>query len=113
QPVRALRKPDSRGERERQDQERADAEAERRERHRVGRADRVAREGRGRAAERARDDRGRDAVHRIIWVWMVSESSLPPSSVTRVCQTCVRLPLWSGVASARSFPAMAAAKTLV
>ena len=30
--------------------------------------------------------------HRIIWVWTVSESSLPASSVTRVCQTCVRRP---------------------
>src|SRR5687768_294446 len=46
-------------------------------------------------------------------VWIVSESSLPLASVTRVCHTCVRLPLWSGVASARTTPANAAAKKLV
>src|SRR6267378_862201 len=51
--------------------------------------------------------------HRIICVWIVSDSSLPESSVTRVCQTCVRLPLWRAVDSARSLPAVAAAKKLV
>src|SRR6185436_7537450 len=51
--------------------------------------------------------------HRITWVWMVSERSLPLASVTRVCQTWVRLPLCSGVASARTVPARAAAKKLV
>src|ERR1700741_150272 len=44
---------------------------------------------------------------------MVSDSSLPLASVTRVCQTCVRLPLCSGVASARTTPLNAAAKKLV
>src|SRR6185436_10854811 len=51
--------------------------------------------------------------HRITWVWVVSERSLPLASVTRVCQTWVRLPLCSGVASARTVPARAAAKKLV
>src|SRR6267143_2619139 len=51
--------------------------------------------------------------HRIICVWMVRDSSLPESSVTRVCQTCVRLPLWRAVDSARSLPAVAAEKKLV
>src|SRR5205807_8100334 len=51
--------------------------------------------------------------HRMICVWIVSDSSLPESSVTRVCQTCVRLPLWRAVDSARSLPAVAAAKKLV
>src|SRR5918992_1493762 len=46
-------------------------------------------------------------------VWIVSESSLPLASVTRVCQTWVRLPLCSGVASARTTPWKAAAKKLV
>src|SRR5262245_13814774 len=44
---------------------------------------------------------------------MVSDTSLPLSSVTRVCQTWVRLPLCSGVASARTLPERAAAKKLV
>src|SRR4029077_15998742 len=52
-------------------------------------------------------------VHRIIWVCVVSESSLPFSSVIRVCQTWVRLPLCSGVASARIVPDLQAAKKLV
>src|SRR5438132_1236231 len=51
--------------------------------------------------------------HRIICVWIVRDSSLPESSVTRVWQTCVRLPLWRAVDSARSLPAVAAAKKLV
>src|SRR3990170_2812727 len=44
---------------------------------------------------------------------MVNDSSLPAASVTRVCQTCVRLPLCSGVDSARTVPERAAAKKLV
>src|SRR5258705_13993032 len=48
-----------------------------------------------------------------IWVWIVIESSRPDSSTTRVCQTIVRLPRCSGVASARTRPARAAAKKLV
>ena len=43
-----------------------------------------------------------------IWVWMVSERSRPPSSVTRVCHTWVRLPLCSAMDSARTFPCSAA-----
>src|SRR6185437_3519529 len=61
-----------------------------------------------------REDAGeRDPHVNTIWVWVVSESSRPESSVTRVCQTWVRLPLWSGVASARTTPLRPAAKKLV
>ena len=38
---------------------------------------------------------------------MVSESRRPLASVTRVCQTWVRLPRWSGVDSARTTPGVA------
>ena len=41
---------------------------------------------------------------RTICVWMVSDSMRPDSSLIRVCQTMVRLPRWSGVASARTVP---------
>src|SRR6185369_2703045 len=44
---------------------------------------------------------------------MVRERSRPLSSVTRVCHTWVRLPLWSALDSARIFPCSAAAKKLV
>src|SRR5690349_16884855 len=44
---------------------------------------------------------------------MVSDSSLPDSSVTRVCHTEVLRPLCSGVASARTVPLFPAAKKLV
>src|SRR5690349_16128034 len=44
---------------------------------------------------------------------MVSDSSLPDSSVTRVCHTVVLRPLCSGVASARTVPLFPAAKKLV
>ena len=50
---------------------------------------------------------------RTICVWMVSESRRPLASVTRVCQTWVRLPRWSGVDSARTTPSRPAAKKLV
>src|SRR6266446_94321 len=48
-----------------------------------------------------------------IWVWMVIDSRRPDSSVTRVCQTIVRRPRWSGVDSARTVPDRPAAKKLV
>src|SRR4051794_502082 len=44
--------------------------------------------------------------HRIICVCVVTERSLPASSVMRVSQTWVRLPLWMGVASAVIQPAL-------
>jgi hypothetical protein len=50
---------------------------------------------------------------RTICVWMVRESRRPVSSVIRVCQTMVRFPRWSGVASARTVPERPAAKKLV
>src|SRR2546425_12489518 len=59
-----------------------------------------------------------DRAHRpphvsTIWVWIVSDRSRPDSSVTRVCQTIVRRPRWSGVDSARTVPDRPAAKKLV
>src|SRR2546425_12785445 len=55
----------------------------------------------------------RDAHVSTIWVWMVIDSNRPDSSVTRVCQTIVRRPRWSGVDSARTVPDRPAAKKLV
>src|SRR5215470_7636564 len=52
-------------------------------------------------------------LYRTIWVCVVRESMRPLSSVTRVCQTIVRLPRWSGVLSARTIPDRPAAKKLV
>src|SRR6202158_5888923 len=62
----------------------------------------------------SREDAGEGDLHiSTICVCVVSESSRPDSSVTRVCHTWVRLPLWSGVASARTTPLRPAAKKLV
>src|SRR5712691_4422802 len=59
-------------------------------------------------------DRARRPPHvSTIWVWIVSDSNRPDSSVTRVCHTIVRRPRWSGVDSARTTPARPAAKKLV
>ena len=53
-------------------------------------------------------------VHqRIICVCVVTERSLPASSVMRVSQTCVRLPLWIGFASACTKPERQPAMKLV
>ena len=52
-----------------------------------------ARSGRGRAIGRRRRGPACSSAHiRTIWVWIVSDRSRPPSSVTRVCHTIVRLP---------------------
>src|SRR3989441_2717512 len=50
---------------------------------------------------------------RIIWVCVVTDRSLPDSSVMRVSQTCVRLPLWIGFASACTVPERQPAMKLV
>src|SRR5581483_6760691 len=51
--------------------------------------------------------------HRIICVCVVTERSLPASSVMRVSQTWVRRPLWIGVATAWITPARQPAMKLV
>src|SRR5215831_7111555 len=67
----------------------------------------------GRALVPRRAHESSDYLVSTACVCIVSDSSFPDSSVTRVCHTMVLLPLCSGVASARIVPPFPAAKKLV